>query len=105
MLAPQGCCLSRWLCTAEQVGRQVTTEKAKEKLPLTSIYPRVLVLGNLQLPAIQKFKWIMHLGRVQQEYLALGITYILFSIMKETILKHSCSPPNLTFRKSFLILI
>lgn len=71
MLAPEGCYLSRWLCTAEQVGRQVTTEKAKEKLPLTSIYPRVLIFGNLQLPAIQKFKWIMHLGRVQQEYLAL----------------------------------
>lgn len=51
MLAPEGCCLSRWLCTAEQVGRQVTTEKPKEKLPLTSIYPRVLVFGNLQLPS------------------------------------------------------
>lgn len=50
MLAPEERCLSRWLYTAELVGRQVTTGKAKEKLPLTPTYLRVLVLGNLQLP-------------------------------------------------------
>lgn len=67
MLAPEERCWSRWLYTAVLVGRQVTTEKAKEKLPLTPAYLRVLVLGNLQLPEIQskKFKWIMHLARVQ----------------------------------------
>lgn len=50
MLAPEEPCWSRWLYTAVLVGRQVTTEKAKEKLPLTPAYLRVLVLGNLQLP-------------------------------------------------------
>lgn len=51
MLAPERRCFSGWLCAAGLVGRQVTTGKAKEKLPLTSAYPRVLVLGNLQLPS------------------------------------------------------
>lgn len=51
MPVPERCCLSTWLCTAaELVGRQVTTGKAKEKLPSTSAYPRVLVLGNLRPP-------------------------------------------------------
>lgn len=68
MPVPERCCLSTWLCTAaELVGRQVTTGKAKEKLPSTSAYPRVLVLGNLRPPEIQKFKWIMHLGRVHRD--------------------------------------
>lgn len=38
--------------------------KKEKKVPLTSVYPRVLVLGNLQLPEIQKFKWIKHLERM-----------------------------------------
>ena len=50
MLAPEEHCSSRWLYTAALVGRQITTEKAKEKLALTLAYLRVLVLGNLQLP-------------------------------------------------------
>ena len=53
MLAPEERGLSRWFYTAELVGRQVTTGKAKEKLPLTPTYLRVLVLGNLQLPEIR----------------------------------------------------
>ena len=46
-------CSSRWLYTAALVGRQVTTGKARAKLPLTPAYLRVLVLGNIQLPEIQ----------------------------------------------------
>lgn len=52
-LAPERCCLSRWLCTVELVGRHISTGKVKEKLPLTSTHSRVLGLGNLQLPEIQ----------------------------------------------------
>lgn len=64
--APGRCSSSSWFWTAEVAGRQVTAGKAKEKLPLTSAYPKVLVLGNLQLPEIQKFKWIMHLAIVHR---------------------------------------
>lgn len=52
----RGCCLCRWPCIVELAGRQVTTGKAKGKLPLTSTYCKVLgtlhckVLGTLQLP-------------------------------------------------------
>lgn len=104
MLAPERRCFSGWLCTAGLVGRQVTTGKAKEKLPLTSAYPRVLVLGNLQLPEIQKFKWIIHVGRVHRGNMEFRITSILSNVLstvKETILKCTCSPSNSTFRRCF----